>query len=69
MLFRKKQTKSCTYCSHGTQIGETQVLCIKKGVVSAAGACHKFTYDPTKRIPVKAKTLDFEKYDKEDFTL
>ena len=31
--------------------------------------CHKFQYDPTKRIPAKPKALDFEKYDQEDYSL
>jgi len=69
MLFRKKIPRSCTYCAHGTKLGSEQVLCIKRGVVSCTFACRKFEYDPCKRVPVKAKALDFEKYRKEDFSL
>ncbi len=69
MLFRKKIAKSCTYCAHGTQIDEEQVLCIKKGVVSVCGKCRKFSYDPCKRIPTKPKALDFSKYNDEDYSL
>ena len=69
MLFRKKIKKSCAYCAYGTKLDEEQVLCIKKGIVSLDGKCRKFSYDPYKRIPVKAKALDFEKYDQEDFSL
>lgn len=69
MLFRKKITKACTYCIHGTQIDQEQVLCIKKGVVPSEGKCRKFHYDPCKRIPVKAKALNFGKYNDEDYSL
>ena len=69
MLFRKKIPKACTYCLHGTQIDQEQVLCIKKGVVSPDGKCRKFCYDPCKRIPLKAKALNFEKYNEDDYSL
>ena len=29
----------------------------------------RFRYDPCKRIPCKAKAMDFSKYDSEDFSL
>lgn len=69
MLFRKKIERSCTYCSFGTPIDGDKILCIKKGVVPEDNACRKFKYDPCKRIPVKAKALDFKKFDNEDFSL
>ncbi len=69
MLFRKKITKSCSYCVHATKLDEEQVLCIKKGIKSIDGKCRKFSYDPCKRIPVKPKALDLNKYTEEDFTL
>ena len=69
MLFRKKIQKSCAYCQYGTKLNDEQVLCIKKGVVSADGKCMKFAYDPCKRIPMKQKALDFEKYNDEDYSL
>ena len=69
MLFRKKIERSCTYCAYGTKIDDEQVLCIKKGVVPLSGKCRKFEYDPCKRIPAKPKALNFDKYDKEDFSL
>ena len=69
MLFRRKIAKSCAYCAHGTKVSEGQVLCVKKGVVEETGKCRKFSYDPCKRIPVKAKALDFQKYDQEDYSL
>lgn len=69
MLFRKKIERSCTYCAHGTVLESGEVLCIKKGVVSGEKPCWRFSYDPCKRIPVKAKPVDFQKYDDEDYSL
>ena len=69
MLFRKKIPHSCTYCSNATQMDDDQFLCIKKGVVVDTGKCRKFKYDPCKRVPAKAKALDFSKYDEMDFSL
>ena len=69
MLFRKKQPRICSCCVHSTVLEDGLILCIKKGVRSADEGCRKFQYDPCKRIPVKAKTPDFEKYNQEDFTL
>lgn len=69
MLFRKKIQRSCIYCAHGTKIDDGQVLCVKKGVVSVDGKCRKFDYDPCKRIPAKAKAMDFSKYDTQDYSL
>ena len=69
MLFRKKHPRCCGYCVYGTQVNTDEVLCIKKGVVDISNGCRKFTYDPCKRIPSKMKASDFNKYDKEDFSL
>lgn len=69
MLFRKKIARSCQYCSNATQLNDTEVLCTKRGIVSIEKNCRKFSYDPCKRIPKKAKASDFSKYDSEDFSL
>ncbi len=69
MLFRKKIQRSCTYCLHSAPLDENTILCVKKGVRGAEKPCCKFKYDPCKRVPVKAKALDFSKYEKEDFSL
>ncbi len=69
MLFRKKITRSCTYCEHSVKLDAETVLCTKKGVRPIDSACRKFRYDPCKRIPLKAKAPDFSKYDQEDFSL
>ena len=69
MLFRKKIKRACTYCAFGTQLEEGPVLCIKKGMRAPDSKCMRFQYDPCKRIPVKAKALDFSKYSADDFSL
>ena len=69
MLFRKKIERSCAYCTYGTRLESGDILCSKKGLQSIDSKCRKFSYDPCKRIPLKAKALDFHKYDEEDFSL
>ena len=69
MLFRKKIERRCEYCCHSTMLEDDQVLCAKKGIMPIDGGCFRFSYDPCKRIPLKAKVLDFSKYDQEDFSL
>ncbi len=69
MLFRKKIERSCSYCVCSAVISGDQVLCSKRGVVSAYYACRKFTYDPCKRVPPKPKALDVNKFTEEDYQL
>ena len=69
MLFRKKIERSCAYCLYGTHLEDEQILCSKKGMRSEDDKCWRFKYDPCKRIPAKARALDFAKYEKEDFSL
>ena len=69
MLFRKDIERACLYCAHSAKLDEDQVLCSKKGVQPPDGQCFWFRYDPYKRIPKKAKALDFSKYDDTDYSL
>ena len=69
MLFRKKIERSCSYCINGTYLENDQILCSKRGIRTVEEKCRKFVYDPCKRIPLKAKALDFRKYEEEDFSL
>ena len=69
MLFRKKIERSCSYCQYGAQLEDDIVLCSKKGLKGIGESCRRFKYDPLKRVPRKAKALDFTKYKEEDFTL
>lgn len=69
MLFRKKIERSCAYCIYGAVLEDDQVLCAKKGMRTTQDKCRKFKYDPCKRVPAKAKAMDFSKYREEDFSL
>lgn len=69
MLFRKKIQRSCSYCVHGVKVDEETIQCSKKGKKDPDDQCWHFRYDPIKRIPKKAKALNFQKYDEEDFSL
>ena len=48
---------------------EEKILCAKKGVVSRAGSCRAFRYDPLKRVPPPPRPLDLSGLKDEDFTL
>lgn len=69
MLFRKKIERSCSYCVHGTKLDEGTVICSKRGIRSEEDSCRKFRYDPCKRIPFKAKAMDFSQFKDSDFSL
>ena len=69
MLFRKKIEKSCTYCTFCAKLNDGTILCAKRGVLNDDTGCMRFRYDPCKRIPLRAKTMDFSKYDQEDYSL
>lgn len=67
MLFRKHIDPRCAYCAHGSTISETQVICIKRGVVQAEDRCGSFRYDPLRRTPQRPVDLPTEKLRAEDF--
>ncbi len=69
MLFEKNMEPRCAYCKRGAPLDEEQVMCLKKGIVSAGGSCGRFKYDPLKRIPLKPVTADFSRLKEEDFVL
>ena len=69
MLFRKKHTRICGQCVHGTKFSEDLIICAKRGVRSEDSSCRKFSYDPCKRIPPRPKGIDFNKYNETDFSL
>ena len=69
MLFRKKIERSCSYCIYGARLEEGVILCTKKGLKTDSDNCFRFRYDPCKRIPAKARAIDFSRYDKDDFSL
>ena len=69
MLFQKKIEPRCSYCAKGAPLGEEQILCVKKGVVSPGGHCSSFKYDPLKRVPPKPASLDTGRWKDSDFRL
>ena len=68
-LFQKKIEPRCAYCIHGRELNEEQVVCPKKGVMSAGSHCRGFKYDPLKRVPPRPSRLDGSGYKDEDFKL
>ena len=69
MLFKKNIEPCCSYCKHGNIISDTEVICIKKGIVTSAGACRKFSYDPLKRQPPNMAVYKPTTLSEEDFSL
>ena len=66
-LFRKDIEPRCDYCARGSKIGDSEVACIKRGVVSCADHCRAFQYDPLKRVPPRPATLCTDSLSQEDF--
>ena len=69
MMFSKEIEPRCAYCKRGSQLGDSRVMCLKKGIVSAGGQCRGFRYDPLKRVPPKPVVLDLSRFSEEDFSL
>ncbi len=69
MLFRKNIDPCCAYCEYGRTLSETEVGCVRRGVVSSGGSCGKFKYDPLKREPPRPAIIETDRYTEEDFTL
>lgn len=69
-LFRKKVDRACQFCIYAIIDNDTRVVCSKKEkYVPADSKCARFQYDPLKRVPSKAKALDFSKYEEFDYSL
>ena len=69
MLFNNKIEPCCAYCRHGRRIGEDEIACVKRGIISASGSCGRFTYEPTKRVPNREIRLAASGFTEEDFAL
>lgn len=69
MLFRKDIEPCCIYCKKGSPISDTEVACLKRGIVPAEGHCRAFRYDPLKRVPPRPAAIDTKKLKEEDFSL
>lgn len=69
MLFKKSIEPCCSYCKNGNRITDTEVICIKRGIVSSAGSCRRFSYDPLKRRPPNMAVYKPCTLSEEDFSL
>lgn len=70
MLFQDKIEPRCAYCLRAVPLEDGKMACPKQGIVSPAGACRKFRYDPLKRIPPRpAAPLVLPAAREEDFSL
>ena len=69
MVFRKKIEPRCAYCANADSAGTGLVICWKKGVISDAGSCRSFRYNPLRRTPPRPAAADFSKYDDRDYSL
>ena len=68
-IFEKDIEPRCGYCQRGTSLEDGKVMCVRKGIVAAAGACRRFRYDPLKRVPPKPLTATFAHLRDEDFSI
>ena len=69
MLFNKKIDPCCAYCEHSTKINDSEIICIKKGVMPAYGSCRRFLYAPLKRVPEAPAVIPTDKFTAEDFEI
>lgn len=69
MLFRKKIERACSYCVYSAKLDDGACLCSKRGLKSEHDSCRKFRYAPCKRVPFKAKAMDFSQFKDSDFSL
>jgi len=68
-LFQNKIEPRCAYCARSRPLNGEQVICSKKGVLSAASHCRSFRYDPLRRTPPRPAKVEFSNLKDEDFTL
>ncbi len=69
MLFRKNIEPRCAYCKFAASAEPETVICRKYGIRKETEHCRKFRYDPMRRVPPRPVTVDFSKYDGQDFSL
>ena len=68
-LFQSSIEPRCAYCALGRALDLDQVVCPKKGVMSAGSSCRAFRYDPLKRVPARPARLNSFGLAEEDFKL
>lgn len=68
-LFQSDIEPRCAYCARSRALSQEQVVCEKKGVVSAGEHCPAFRYDPLRRVPPRPVKLKLSGFRDEDFQL
>ena len=68
-LFQTSIEPRCIYCTRGRELDPGQVVCPKRGVMSAGSHCGAFRYDPLKRVPPRPVKLSGAGFREEDFKL
>lgn len=68
-LFQTSIEPRCAYCARGRELDQDQVVCPKRGVMSAGSHCGAFRYDPLKRVPPRPAKLSASHLSDEDFKL
>ncbi len=68
-LFQTSIEPRCAYCARGRGLDQDQVVCPKRGVMSAGSHCGAFRYDPLKRVPPRPAKLSSSPLSDEDFKL
>ena len=68
-LFQTSIEPRCAYCARGRELDPGQVVCPKKGVMSAGSHCGAFQYDPLKRVPPRPTKLTVSGLNDEDSKL
>jgi len=69
MLFDRNIEPSCTYCSHSTDIGRGEIVCVRHGIMAGSGYCGAFRYEPTKRVPQVFPGIKTKGLSQKDFAL
>ena len=69
MLFSKNIEPDCTYCQFGAKITDTEIACIKRGIIEIGSSCRKFCYDPIKREPSKPVMIKTNDLTEDQFDL
>ena len=69
MLFDRNIEPCCMYCRYAAALGYNEVACVRRGIMDVAGSCGSFRYEPTKRVPVPAPSVDATGLTEEDFAI
>jgi len=69
MLFRRNVDPCCGYCRYGMSLGNEEIACSKRGIMTTEGKCTSFRYEPTKRKPEHTNVPNIKEIPMEDMSL